>query len=55
MYERMKLVIEPSAGVGPAVLFKNEFKRFVKENNINKIGVILCGGNVDLNVLKTLF
>ena len=55
IYERMKLVIEPSAGVGPAVLFSKEFKQFVQENNIKNVGVIICGGNVDLNVLKTLF
>lgn len=53
--ERMKLVIEPSAGVGPAVLFTQQFKQFVNENNIKNVGVILCGGNIDLNVLKTLF
>ena len=55
IYERMKLVIEPSAGVGPAALFTPEFKAFVEENNIKNVGVILCGGNVDLNVLKTMF
>eukprot|EP01083_Nonionella_stella_P302284 1041612_1 len=54
VYERMKLVIEPSAGVGPAVLLKKEFKEFVENNNIKNVGVILCGGNVDLNVLKTI-
>eukprot|EP01084_Bolivina_argentea_P145315 254722_1 len=55
VYERMKMVIEPSAGVGPAVLFSKEFKQFVKENNVKNVGVILCGGNVDLDVLKNLF
>ena len=55
VYERMKIVIEPSAGCGPAVLLTDEFKQFVNQNNLKNIGVILCGGNVDLNVLKSLF
>ena len=55
VYERMKIVIEPSAGVGVAALLQPEFKEFIKENGIKHIGVILCGGNVDLNVLKNLF
>merc|ERR1712130_844848 len=48
VFERLKMVIEPSAGVGPAVLCSDQFKQFVKEYNIKNVGVILCGGNVDL-------
>lgn len=46
IWERMKLVIEPSSAVAVAALFRNnsEFKK-------RKIGVILSGGNVDLSNL----
>jgi threonine dehydratase len=46
IWERMKLVIEPSSAVAVAALFRNkeEFRR-------RKVGVILTGGNVDLGVL----
>ncbi|MEN8155349.1 MAG: pyridoxal-phosphate dependent enzyme [Bacteroidota bacterium] len=46
IWERMKIVIEPSSAVAVAALFRNrsEFKR-------RKIGVILSGGNADLDHL----
>lgn len=46
IWERMKIVIEPSSAVAVAALFRNksEFKN-------RKIGVILTGGNVDLSDL----
>jgi len=46
VWERMKIVIEPSSAVAVAALFRNqsEFKK-------RKIGVILSGGNVDLSDL----
>jgi threonine dehydratase len=46
IWERMKIVIEPSSAVAVAALFRNssEFKN-------RKIGVILSGGNVDLSNL----
>ncbi len=46
IFERMKLVVEPSAAVSLAVLFKEreEFKN-------KRIGIILSGGNVDLDDL----
>ena len=44
LWERMKLVIEPSGAVSLAGLFK------MKEQLDNqRIGVILSGGNVDLS------
>jgi threonine dehydratase len=48
VYERMKLVIEPSAAVGVAVLLSAEFKSLP---GIRRVGVVLCGGNVDLATL----
>jgi threonine dehydratase len=46
IWERMKIVIEPSSAVAVAALFRNstEFKK-------RRIGVILSGGNVDLSNL----
>ncbi len=48
VYERMKLAIEPSAAVGVAALLGAEVKAMP---NLRRIGVILCGGNVDLDAL----
>ncbi len=46
IWERMKIVIEPSSAVAVAALFRNstEFKK-------RRIGVILSGGNVDVSKL----
>lgn len=46
IWERMKIVIEPSSAVAVAAMFRNsgEFKN-------RKVGVILSGGNVDLSTL----
>ena len=43
IYERMKIVIEPSSAVPFAAVLKNKEKFAGK-----KIGIILTGGNVDL-------
>jgi threonine dehydratase len=44
VWERMKLVIEPSAAVGVAVA--------LRERNLGqRVGVVLCGGNVSLDKL----
>lgn len=46
IWERMKLVVEPSAAVALAAVLKN------KNNFSNqKVGIILSGGNVDLTAL----
>ena len=49
IWERLKVCIEPSAGVGVAVAMSDEFasKYRVKDGFVN-VGVILCGGNVDI-------
>lgn len=49
VWERMKIVIEPSSAVPVAALFKH--KELFKNK---KIAVILSGGNVDLNKLPWL-
>jgi len=47
-WERMKVCIEPSAGTGLAVLISNEFKKKYPVDEYKNVGVILCGGNVDI-------
>ena len=47
IWERMKLVIEPSSAVALAVLIKNKEKLQNK-----KIGIVISGGNVDLSQMK---
>jgi threonine dehydratase len=48
VWERMKLVIEPSAAVGVAVVLSDEFKTHEIGQSV---GVVLCGGNVSLDKL----
>mmetsp|Transcript_147887 Transcript_147887/g.368500 ORF Transcript_147887/g.368500 Transcript_147887/m.368500 type:complete len:350 (+) Transcript_147887:69-1118(+) len=49
IWERMKLAIEPSAGVGVAVAVCKEFRE--RHPECQRVGVILCGGNADLGVV----
>lgn len=46
VWERMKLAIEPSAGVGVAVACSAAFRG--KYPELSRVGVVLCGGNADL-------
>ena len=46
--ERMKLVIEPSSGVPVAAALHPDFCAL---QGIDRVGVILCGGNIDLDAL----
>uniref|UniRef100_A0A7S4AAI2 Tryptophan synthase beta chain-like PALP domain-containing protein n=1 Tax=Pseudo-nitzschia australis TaxID=44445 RepID=A0A7S4AAI2_9STRA len=49
VWERLKVAIEPSAGVGVAVAQSLEFNtKYKKSSGINNVGIILCGGNVDI-------
>lgn len=47
VWERMKLVIEPSAGVGVAAVLGHRFAVAGK-----RIGIILSGGNVDIELAR---
>jgi threonine dehydratase/serine racemase len=47
-WERAKLLIEPSAAVAVAAVLGEEFKRMT---GMNRVGVILSGGNVNLDGL----
>ena len=62
IYERLKLVVEPSGAVGLAAAMSTQFKEFNRKNppwgkisKHKKVGVVLCGGNVDLALLAKLF
>jgi len=62
VWERMKLVIEPSAAVPLAVaLFSEEFRETFKyrksahEGGRLNVGIIFSGGNVDLTTVSSLF
>ncbi|KAJ3224639.1 hypothetical protein HK099_008116 [Clydaea vesicula] len=47
VFERLKIVIEPSAAVGVAVcMFNSEFKK--KTSCLKNVGIVLSGGNIDL-------
>lgn len=56
IWGRMKLCIEASAAVGVAVaLYNKDFQEAVKKYGIKRIGIILCGGNVDIMDATELF
>lgn len=47
LWERMKLVVEPSGSVGLAAALGADFRR----HGARRVGVVLSGGNVDLDAL----
>lgn len=47
--ERMKQVIEPSAGTGPGAILAGKVP-----SDIRRLGVVLCGGNVEMSTLAAL-
>ena len=48
IWERMKIIIEPSSATAVAVALKSEFKGL---EGLEKVGIILTGGNVELSKL----
>merc|ERR1719213_246745 len=46
-FSRMKLVVEPSAAIGVAALLKGQADKMGTSDDIQRIGVVVCGGNVD--------
>mmetsp|Transcript_4747 Transcript_4747/g.15377 ORF Transcript_4747/g.15377 Transcript_4747/m.15377 type:complete len:105 (-) Transcript_4747:20-334(-) len=51
IYGRLKLAAEPSAAVGLAVTLGARFRALSAEAGLKRVGVIVCGGNVDLDRL----
>lgn len=56
VWERLKICIEPSAGVGVAVVLGDEFAQRYGQStqSYNNVGIILCGGNVDVIKVSNL-
>ncbi|XP_010720020.1 serine racemase isoform X1 [Meleagris gallopavo] len=52
VWERMKLLIEPTAGVGVAAVLSEQFQAVPRE--VENVCIVLCGGNVDLSSLTWL-
>jgi threonine dehydratase len=50
VWERMKIIVEPSAATAVAAVLSDDFKS-VAGTSIHRMGVILSGGNVDLDKL----
>ena len=50
VWERMKLVVESSAACTVAAVMKEEFRQLAGPG-VERVGIILCGGNVDLDHL----
>ena len=46
----MKLVVEPAAACAVAAVLSEQFREMAGVD-VRKVGVILCGGNVDLDRL----
>lgn len=51
VFERAKLVIEPSAAVGVAVALSKRSNAISSLQPDMPVGIVLCGGNVDLDAL----
>ncbi|XP_059811232.1 serine racemase isoform X3 [Hypanus sabinus] len=52
IWERAKLVIEPTAGLGVAAVLSRRFRDL--PGSLRNVCVVLCGGNVDLDSLEWL-
>ncbi|XP_009901690.2 serine racemase [Dryobates pubescens] len=52
VWERMKLLIEPTAGVGVAAVLSEQFQAVPQD--VENVCIVLCGGNVDLSSLTWL-
>jgi len=56
VWERAKLIIEPTSGVGVAAVINNE--KFNQLNgmsdDVKKIAIVLCGGNCDISVVAQM-
>lgn len=48
VWERMKLIVEPSGAVGAAVALSDAFKSLT---GVNRVGIVFSGGNVSLDKL----
>jgi threonine dehydratase len=51
----LKQIVEPSGAIATAVILGDDFCSMLKQDDtIKTIGVVLCGGNIDLEYMKKL-
>ena len=50
VWERMNITVEPSAACAVAAVLSPKFKELAGPD-VKRVGVVLCGGNVDLDNL----
>ena len=56
VYEKAKLVVEPTAGVAVAAVMKNNFHNLIgNDSSVKNVAVILCGGNCDIESVVSFF
>ena len=56
IWERAKLVIEPTSGVGVAAVLGKKFSEACNnDDGLKNIAIVLCGGNADLAVVAEIF
>jgi len=54
IWERSKLLAEPTSGVGVAAVVSDKFNQAKGTERLQNVGVVVCGGNIDLNTIPTL-
>ena len=55
VWERAKLVIEPTSGVGIAAIVSEKFSKAKgMHDDVKNIGVVLCGGNADVGTIAKI-
>lgn len=54
-YEILKVAVEPSGAIGLAAVLSDQFRQSAAWKDCSKVGIILSGGNVDLDVLWQSF
>lgn len=54
MMERMKCVIEPTGALALAVAMSEEFNKLYPAESNKKVGIIICGGNLDLSAVQKM-
>ena len=58
LWERLNVIVEPSAAIGLAILLGQEFQQLLSlstKKDIRNVGVILCGGNCDIGTVAQQF
>ncbi len=51
IWSRMKIIVETNSALALAIILSDEFRKLRADRNAQRVGVILTGGNVDLDNL----